>query len=43
MKASAAAVAAKKAQDDAKRLYQVEKARREAAEKQRSKITTELQ
>ena len=37
------AAAAKKAQDEANRLYQTEKARREAVEKQRTKITTELQ
>nr|HEX4318647.1 serine/threonine-protein kinase [Kofleriaceae bacterium] len=42
-KAGAAALAAKKAQDEANRLYQTEKARREAAEKQRSKISTQLQ
>jgi hypothetical protein len=41
-KARAAALAEKQAKDEANRLYIVEKARREAAEKQRAKITTEL-
>ena len=41
-KARAAAVAEKQAEDEAKKLYLVEKARREAAEKQRAKITTDL-
>ena len=41
-KARSAAAAEKTAKDAANRLYLVEKARREAAEKQRAKITTEL-
>jgi eukaryotic-like serine/threonine-protein kinase len=41
-KARASALAAKQAKDEADRLYLVEKARREAAEKQRTKITTDL-
>jgi hypothetical protein len=41
-KARAAALAETKAKDEANRLYLGERARREAAEKQRAKITTEL-